>query len=223
MAILKVGTKTVNGIANLSIVDYPEDKSKMVIRTIGFQGNLDSIVVPKYNLVRVEVRLDEKEVIPEVRSENCLTVFGNIENAKVGNCLAVEGFVKDYNNTKGISVDRTIKVTYGAERLKRNNSIPSGKIPHAHVIKIDGKLLKLTIDVSNVSIEPVIFGNVNTAYVSNCLEVKGTVFNCKVGNVITCTMGKSKGLSTEEIVKTRKSNESFISDLFKDMEIFNNH
>ena len=38
MAILKVGTKTVNGIANLSIVDYPEDKFKMVIRTIGFQG-----------------------------------------------------------------------------------------------------------------------------------------------------------------------------------------
>ena len=136
-------------------------------------GNLETIVIPKQDNIRVEARQDGADVLPNVETSNCLTVLGNVDYAFVPNTLTVEGMV--CNTSKNIQIDRFLKVTYGRERNKRENPKPYQK--RAYVIKIEGDLRKLTIDVTNVSIEPVVFGNVANVKVKNCLSVKGCCKN----------------------------------------------
>lgn len=73
MAVLKVGKKVLNGVATVSIKDSNTNKNEIMINIVGYRGNLETIVIPKYDNIRVEARQDGENVLPNVETSNCLT------------------------------------------------------------------------------------------------------------------------------------------------------
>lgn len=140
-------------------------------------------------------------------------LLGNVEYAQVDNVLEVEGYVKKFLNNRGLRIDKSIKVCYGNEKLKRLGITTADR---AKIIHLRGDLKYFSCSLANNGLENVIKGNIQNVKAENYLYVKGTVNNCKVGNIVAATMGKSTAISTEEIVKQKKmAEDSFKADMAK--------
>lgn len=210
MAIVKFNGKQVNGVARLKVMDKSHEKDIGLIQCVCFTGELVDIEFKKCEYVRVECKTD----LQDLKSINVATIIGNVDYSKVGNCLFVEGFIKDYNTPSGkYSVDKTTRVCYGTEHYIRNNIQLKNKVK---VIHVEGQLLGLSVDISNQSIETVVLGNVKNADIGNCLSVRGTVNNCKVGNRIVCALGKAEVPSLDEIKQQRKDRQMEFDNIFGD-------
>ena len=210
MAIVKFNGKTVDGVASIKIKDKKDNKSIGVVCCICYTGELINIEFNKCEYIRVECKSD----LQELCSTNVATVIGNVNYTNVGNCLFIEGFLKDYNkNDNKYVVDKVTRVCYGRERYIRENIELQHKVK---VLHIDGQLLRLGVDITNQGIETVIFGNVVSADIGNCFYVRGFVNNCVVGNKIFCSEGKAIVPNLEELQRKRKENCMNFTSFFDD-------
>lgn len=220
MARVKIGNKTIiKGVVSLELVESKTQEEAFDIIGYYMNNGLVKETIKKSEYIRIEVL---SRVMQLAKVGNCATVIGNVHNAKVGNSLNVEGFITDYKCPRGsITVDRQIKVCYGAEDKKRHDATGfERKRPRAKVIRIEGDLLNISIAIHNVELEPVFLNDVSCIEVGNCLNVKGNVKNCEVENMISATMGKSKAPSTAELVNRRKQADKEFHEAFSDL--FNN-
>lgn len=218
MASVKIGTKQYNDIIEVYLNSSTDDKEALVtMRHV--TGKLKSISFNKNNGIRVEA----KGNIKVAKISNCVTVYGDVLKSSIINCLEVEGFVINYNNCRNkINVDKNIKVCYGKEQLLRSG-MPLDSIKQQRVLHIDGHLDNLDVNISNVRIETVIWGNIADLNVGNCAYIKGTIHLADVGNNISCTFGKSEAPSINKIKQRKEYRNAQIKDmmgeLFKDLNI----
>lgn len=222
MAILKFNRQQqINGVANVKIADNPNNKNQLMIGYIGFQGQIDNIIVDKNFKLRIEA---EDCDLQQVEVNNHAIVIGNVLRADVENVLQVDGTVINFSNPRNsIKVNPEIKVVYGPEAEKRRELIYNVKAPkqQTKVLRLKGKMMKLSVTASSIEIETVILGKVEYIKAGNILEVKGNVQNAIVGNIIEATMGYSKAKSAKELQRReeqrRKESESFINNLFAEI------
>lgn len=182
MAVVKIGRQVYNGVAKVSIIDS-DDKDMGVVKIVRFTGAIESIPFKKCKSLRVECKSDKQ--LQRLECQNCAIIIGNVEYAKVTNCMNVEGNIKQVTKCGNrISTEKYLKVLYGSA-LRNKEKIMKGV--RSKVIHIDGHLLSYKVTITGQSIENVIIGDVNEVQVGNCLNVKGTVRNCVVGNCIKCS------------------------------------
>lgn len=206
---LKVNGKVYNYVKDVKIVG---DFKEITIYIKDYYSNISSIKIKTDNL-----RIECKGNVGVVNSNNCATVYGNIVQSTVQNCAYVDGFIKDYCCPRGsISIDNSIYICHGSELIKRNGMTvyDSSSSTKAKVIKIDASdyLNSLSVDVSNIRCEVVVFGSVNTITVGNCLYTKGIVESCSAGNALYMTAGLNKAKSTKTILQERAERNKEIDD-----------
>ena len=212
MAIVKFNGKQVNGVARVKVTDKHNDRNIGIIQCMCFTGEFINIEFNKCEYIRVECKSD----LQTLSMSNVATVIGNVSYAKVSNCLFVEGYINNYKTPSGkYTIDKTTRVCYGKEKQIRNGVTLKNK---AKICHIDGKLLGLSVNISNQSIETVVFGNVEQADIGNCLSVRGTVKDCVVGNNINCALGKAEVPSLETVVKQRKNREDELNKFIGDFK-----
>lgn len=208
--------KEVYGIANLKLRDSDDGKT-IIGRYTTFTGSVGEFKIPKGKF-RLRV-LSENSDIQELKVLNSCVIYGNVDDIKVGNCLFNEGNVLNFPSNGHVDLDRDIKVCHGSEFYLRHSIAREYSSIRTLVIKISGKLMNLSVNVSNIELETVIIGNCASVDCSNCAQVRGIIQHAKAGNRIYSTCGKSKAESIEVIKKRRKKakeeSAKILSSLFK--------
>lgn len=198
---IKVGNAELGG--NVDKIRITGDNNNIIFNIVRDNGATETVSIKTTSSIRIEADNN----IYNVKSNLNLTVIGNVNNCKVGNSLFVEGFVDKFECTRNsIRIQRDLKITYGNEWRKRNNY----DTKRCKIVHITGELSILEVNIINRSVEIIIKGDIKNASVSNVMQVKGNVIQCKVGNMIEATMGKSTGKSTKQIIKERKENQDNI-------------
>lgn len=150
---------------------------------------------------------------------NAAYVFGNVSSASVGNCMYVEGFVKEFTNIRGILVDKTVNVKRELDETLDKIRKASGKFTN---LLIEG-VATIDLGACALTVVPVVRGNVGQFRIGNCVWIRGTVDRCNVGNAIHATMGLKE--SKEELRRKEEQRRrqqqleqdllSSLDDLFK--------
>lgn len=187
MAVVKFGKQQFNNVIALELKDHKTNVTESgYIELLHNNGAVEKIKFSKDNL---KLRIEQHGNLNNLHASNCATVVGNIEEAIVGNCLNVEGFVVNYKCTRdSIKLSKDIKILCGLQAEKVYKQYYRADKRRTRIIHIEGDINKLKTDISNIQLKTDIIGSVNKAIVDNTLGVKGIVKNCSVGNIIECTL-----------------------------------
>lgn len=127
-----------NFLANNVVVLIVKDKdTEFLIQYCSSDGLWREQLFKKPDRIRVMIN---GNITNQITTGNTLVVYGDINRAKVGNSVSVEGYVTNYNCPRNsITVDRTLKVAHGNDA--RTNM---GKQSRASVLHIDGDTCKVS-------------------------------------------------------------------------------
>lgn len=132
-------------------------------------GKINRFSVPIPENLRVEINGNVSEIIEVC---NCLTVFGNIKNAQVRNCVNIDGVVEDLLNFdyNRIVVNKQLKI----EKTEKSST-------RASVLRVNGDIMRVFIRTAG---SVLVMGDCCSAIVANCLDIKGSISRLEVGNCV---------------------------------------
>lgn len=212
MAKLKIHNKTVDGIKDVEIRNIVDGYLHLCLcMQEGTKQEIKIKLIPETKLL-----LEVSGSIKVLKCENCVWIYGDVQQVNTTNCCYVEGSIKDSPRAAEIQVDREIKVCHGNEQRKRD--VLERHFPYNEVqfdtIQIEGSLTSLK---DKEGLETVVHGSVIEAEIGNCAWIKGTVESAYAGNRIFCTMDESQAKSTKDLQKEADRHKTEVEDLLSSM------
>lgn len=186
-------------------------QDKTNIQLMDNRGNVSLVVIGTDRPLKVFVTGNVKDV----KHSNINIIRGNVKKANVGNCLYVDGLVKDFESSWG-SIVRKQENELGIPDMDKK--LGSSK---ARIIRVVGDLVMLSINVLNLSCLSEIKGNVENFDCMNCAYVIGNIDFAYAGNRIYSTFGIKETVEHKKArvkqEKARKEKEESVMDEMQNM------
>lgn len=214
MGSLFIRGKTYKGVVALKAIMSPAFADQYCqTLTLKFENGQVQDVVLKHSVNTPSIRFELFGDMQYLNVQNTGYVFGNVGSVKVGNCLFVEGCVRNYQCTRGIRVNSMFNYQRNFdETLSRLKS--QGRVK---VIRLENIPYA---DIATVAIPTLVVcrGTVSEFICSNCAYIKGDVSLATVDNVLEATMNhkptRSQSRRTAEQDRGCQDIGSMFSDIF---------